>query len=305
MIKLFNNMNFEYASTGNSLVIFNDCIDTLNSMKDKSVDLIFADPPYNLGKNFGNDSDSWTDRKKYLDWCYTWIDECFRVLKDNGTFYMMNSTQNIPYISIYLQEHYYIVNDIVWAYDSSGVQSKKKYGSLYEPIIMATKSGKAKYTFNYQDILVEAKTGAKRGLIDYRKNPPQPYNTEKVPGNVWEFSRVRFKMEEYENHPSQKPEALLERIIKASSNAGEIVLDPFGGSFSTAAVATRLGRKAISMEINREYFKIGIRRTGIADVYNGEVLQKDKSRKTKNTSKKDYKISQEQMFDQISLFAAK
>lgn len=305
MIKLFNNMDFEYASTGNSLVIFNDCIDTLNSMKDKSVDLIFADPPYNLGKDFGNDSDSWTDRKKYLDWCYTWIDECFRVLKDNGTFYMMNSTQNIPYISIYLQEHYYIVNDIVWAYDSSGVQSKKKYGSLYEPIIMATKSGKAKYTFNYQDILVEAKTGAKRGLIDYRKNPPQPYNTEKVPGNVWEFSRVRFKMEEYENHPSQKPEALLERIIKASSNAGEIVLDPFGGSFSTAAVATRLGRKAISMDINREYFKIGIRRTGIADVYNGEVLQKDKSRKTKNTSKKDYKISQEQMFGQISLFAAK
>lgn len=305
MIKLFNNMNFEYASTGNSLVIFNDCIDTLNSMKDKSVDLIFADPPYNLGKDFGNDSDSWTDRKKYLDWCYTWIDECFRVLKDNGTFYMMNSTQNIPYISIYLQEHYYIVNDIVWAYDSSGVQSKKKYGSLYEPIIMATKSGKAKYTFNYQDILVEAKTGAKRGLIDYRKNPPQPYNTEKVPGNVWEFSRVRFKMEEYENHPSQKPEALLERIIKASSNAGEIVLDPFGGSFSTAAVATRLGRKAISMDINREYFKIGIRRTGIADVYNGEVLQKDKSRKTKNTSKKDYKILQEQMSGQISLFAAK
>ncbi len=305
MIKLFNNMDFEYASTGNSLVIFNDCIDTLNSMKDKSVDLIFADPPYNLGKDFGNDSDSWTDRKKYLDWCYTWIDECFRVLKDNGTFYMMNSTQNIPYISIYLQEHYYIVNDIVWAYDSSGVQSKKKYGSLYEPIIMATKSGKAKYTFNYQDILVEAKTGAKRGLIDYRKNPPQPYNTEKVPGNVWEFSRVRFKMEEYENHPSQKPEALLERIIKASSNAGEIVLDPFGGSFSTAAVATRLGRKAISMDINREYFKIGIRRTGIADVYNGEVLQKDKSRKTKNTSKKDYKISQEQMLGQISLFAAK
>lgn len=305
MIKLFNNMNFEYASTSNSLVIFNDCIDTLNSMKDKSVDLIFADPPYNLGKDFGNDSDSWTDRKKYLDWCYTWIDECFRVLKDNGTFYMMNSTQNIPYISIYLQEHYYIVNDIVWAYDSSGVQSKKKYGSLYEPIIMATKSGRAKYTFNYQDILVEAKTGAKRGLIDYRKNPPQPYNTEKVPGNVWEFSRVRFKMEEYENHPSQKPEALLERIIKASSNAGEIVLDPFGGSFSTAAVATRLGRKAISMDINREYFKIGIRRTGIADVYNGEVLQKDKSRKTKNTSKKDYKILREQMSGQISLFAAK
>lgn len=289
MINLFENVDFEYASTDNSLVIFNDCIETLKKMKEKSVDLIFADPPYNLGKDFGNDSDSWSDRKQYIEWCYAWIDECFRVLKDNGTIYLMNSTQNIPYISIYLQEHYYIVNDIVWVYDSSGVQSKKKYSSLYEPILMATKSEKIKYTFNYQDILVEAKTGAKRGLIDYRKNPPQPYNKEKVPGNVWEFPRVRFKMEEYENHPSQKPEALLERIIKASSNEGEIVLDPFGGSFSTSAVATRLGRRAISMDINKEYFKIGIRRTGIAEVYGDELLQKDKSRKTKNTSKKDHK----------------
>ena len=288
MIELFRNPEFEYLESEQSLVIFNDCIDTLNCMEEKSVDLIFADPPYNLGKDFGNDSDSWKNRKEYLDWCYKWIDACFRVLKDNGTFYLMNSTQNIPYISVYLQEHYFIVNDIIWAYDSSGVQSKKKYGSLYEPILMATKNANTKYTFNYQDILVEAKTGAKRGLIDYRKNPPQPYNTQKVPGNVWEFSRVRFKMDEYENHPSQKPEALLERIIKASSNEGEIVLDPFGGSFSTSAVAVRLGRRAISMDISRDYFKIGIRRTGVADEYQGEILEKDKSRKTKNTSKKDH-----------------
>ena len=288
MIELFDKVDFKYKESELSLVIFNDCIETLKRMKEKSVDLIFADPPYNLGKDFGNDSDIWNNRQEYLKWCYAWIDECFRVLKDNGTFYIMNSTQNIPYISIYLQEHYYILNDIVWSYDSSGVQSKKKFGSLYEPIIMAVKNEKVKYTFNYQDILVEAKTGAKRGLIDYRKNPPQPYNTTKVPGNVWEFSRVRFKMEEYENHPSQKPEALLERVILASSNEGEIILDPFGGSFSTSAVAVRLKRRAISMDINSEYCKIGIRRTGIAKEYDGEVLKKDKSRKTKNTSKKDH-----------------
>ncbi len=300
MLELFKSMEFEYSYDENSLVVFHDCLETLKSMKDNTVDLIFADPPYNLGKDFGNDSDSWKDRKAYLQWCYDWINECFRVLKADGTFYIMNSTQNIPYISIYLQEHYYIVNDIVWAYDSSGVQSKKKYGSLYEPIIMATKSEKAKYTFNYQDILVEAKTGAKRGLIDYRKNPPQPYNTEKVPGNVWEFARVRFKMDEYENHPSQKPEALLERIVKASSNAGDIVLDPFGGSFSTSAVAVRLGRKAISMDINRDYCKIGVRRTGISDTYDGEVLCKDKSRKTKNTSKKDH--IRDEVVGQMNIF---
>lgn len=297
MIRLFNDTNFEYVESENSLIIFNDCISTLKSIKDKSVDLIFADPPYNLGKDFGNESDSWENKNEYLNWCYSWIDECFRVLKDNGTFYLMNSTQNMPYISIYIQDKYHIINDIVWAYDSSGVQSKKKYGSLYEPILMATKSDKTKYTFNHGDILVEAKTGAKRGLIDYRKSPPQPYNTQKVPGNVWEFPRVRYKMDEYENHPSQKPEALLERIIKASSNLGDVVLDPFGGSFSTGAVAVRLGRKIISMDINKEYFKIGIRRTGIATKYEGEILEKDKSRKTKNTSKKDHQQNQDgQMF---------
>lgn len=288
MREIFKSTDFEYIESENSIIIFNDCIDTLEKIKEKSVDLIFADPPYNLGKDFGNDSDIWSDRRKYLEWCYKWIDECFRVLKDNGTFYIMNSTQNIPFISVYIQENYHIINDIIWSYDSSGVQSKKKYGSLYEPIIMATKSPKAKYTFNHNDILVEAKTGAKRGLIDYRKNPPQPYNTQKVPGNVWEIPRVRFKMDEYENHPSQKPEALLERIIKASSNEGEIVLDPFGGSFSTGGVAVKHGRKIISMDINEEYYKIGIRRTGISSEYNGEILKKDKSRKTNNTSKKDH-----------------
>lgn len=288
MKTLFNDLNFEYLASEKSIVILNDCIDTLKKMKSKSVDLIFADPPYNLGKDFGNDSDNWNDKQEYLTWCYSWIDECFRVLKDDGTFYLMNSTQNIPYIEIYLQENYNILNNIVWTYDSSGVQSKKKFGSLYEPIIMATKTAKAKYTFNYEDIMVEAKTGAKRGLIDYRKNPPQPYNTKKVPGNVWEYPRVRFKMSEYENHPSQKPEALIERVVKASSNVGDIVLDPFGGTFSTGAVAVRLDRKSVGIDINKEYFKIGIRRTGISDTYEGEVLKADKSRKTKNTSKKDH-----------------
>lgn len=302
MLSLFNNIDFEYLNSDDAMVVFGDCIAVLSKMKEKSVDMIFADPPYNLGKDFGNDSDSWSDRKKYLEWCYKWIDECFRVLKDDGTFYIMNSTQNIPYISVYLQENYYVVNDIVWTYDSSGMQSKKKFGSLYEPIIMATKNERAKYTFNHEDILVEAKTGAKRGLIDYRKNPPQPYNTQKVPGNVWEFPRVRYKMEEYENHPSQKPTILLERIVKASSNEGEIVLDPFGGTFSTCAVAHGLGRKTIGIDINKEYFKIGIRRTGIADEYDGERLMPDKSRKTKNKSKKSRQAdSDEELSGQMVL----
>lgn len=97
-------------------------------------------------------------------------------------------------------------------------------------------------------------------------------------------------MEEYENHPTQKPESLLERIILASSNIGDIVLDPFSGTFTTSSVAVRLGRKAIGIELNDDYYKIGIRRTGISNEYNAEVLKKDKARKTNNQSKKSMSI---------------
>ncbi len=123
--------------------------------------------------------------------------------------------------------------------------------------------------------MVEAKTGAKRKLIDYRKNPPQPYNNEKVPGNVWEFSRVRYRMDEYENHPTQKPISMLERVIKASSNEGDLVLDPFSGTFTTSFVAKKLGRNSIGIELQDEYVKIGLRRLQLATEYKGELLQKE------------------------------
>lgn len=276
---------FEEKHNEKSMAILGDCLEVLKSMKNNSVNLIFADAPYNIGKDFGNNSDKWDSVQSYIDWCKEWINECIRILKDTGTMYFMTATQHMSYLDVYVSEKYNVLCRIVWTYDSSSVQSKKMFGSLYEPILMINKSAKAKYTFNHQDILVEAKTGAKRKLIDYRKNPPQPYNTEKVPGNVWEFSRVRFKMDEYENHPTQKPEALLERIIKASSNKGDIVLDPFSGSFTTSAVANRLGRLAVGIDLNEEYYEMGLRRTGIATEYNGKLLVKEKIRKTNAKSK--------------------
>jgi len=142
------------------------------------------------------------------------------------------------------------------------------------------------YTFNADQILVEAKTGAQRKLIDYRKNPPEPYNSKKVPGNVWYFPRVRYRMSEYEKHPSQKPESLLERIIATSSNPGDLVLDPFAGTFTTGAVAKRMGRASVGIELQEEYIKIGLRRLGIKMTYNGERLeapQKNFSRKKSRT----------------------
>ena len=281
-----NLSNTEYMANQNAAVFNGDCIEILSRIKSNSIDLIFADPPYNIGKDFGNNKDQWESVDAYIDWCKKWIDECMRVLKDNGTMYFMTATQHMPYLDVYASRKYHVLSRIVWTYDSSGVQSKKMFGSLYEPILMICKNEKSPYTFNTEDILVEAKTGAVRKLIDYRKDPPQPYNTKKVPGNVWEFSRVRFKMDEYENHPTQKPEALLERIIKASSNKGDIVLDPFAGSFTTCAVALKLGRKTLGIDLNSDYFEIGIRRTGIAYEYKGKKLSKNKERKTKAKSKK-------------------
>lgn len=285
----FEKIDNEVVKSKNAILVLGNSIEVLKKMKSQTVNLIFADPPYNIGKDFGNNKDCWDSIEVYIAWCKEWIDECMRILKDNGTMYFMTATQFMPYLDVYVSEKYNVLSRIVWTYDSSGVQSKKIFGSLYEPILMMNKSSKSSYIFNDQEILVEAKTGARRKLIDYRKTPPRPYNTKKVPGNVWQFPRVRFKMAEYENHPTQKPEALLERIILASSNKGDVVLDPFSGSFTTSAVALKHERKVIGIELNEEFFKIGLRRTGVSNKYKGEILIKGKVRKTSNKSKKDHK----------------
>lgn len=263
----------KYLGNNDHKIIIDDAIIALEAVKDGSVDLIFADPPYNIGKNFNGLMDKWETDEAYLEWCYKWLSLCVQKLKPNGSFYVMTSTQFMPFFDIYLRKKLSILSRITWSYDSSGVQAKKFYGSMYEPILFCVKDEK-NYTFNAKDILVEAKTGAKRKLIDYRKNPPQVYNSEKVPGNVWEFSRVRYRMDEYENHPTQKPIALLERIIKASSNKGDLVLDPFSGTFTTSFVAQQLGRRSVGIEIQEDYAKIGLRRLALQKEYEGKKLLK-------------------------------
>ncbi len=264
----------------NACIYWGDAIRVLSELiPDQSVHLIFADPPYNIGKRFSRFVDKWESDEAYAEWCCQWLDLCIQKLKPSGTLYAMSSTQGVPYLDIYLRKHLHILSRIIWHYDSSGVQAKNHFGSLYEPILHCVKD-RRNYTFNADDILVEAKTGAKRKLMDYRKSTPKPYNSQKVPGNVWYFPRVRYRMPEYEKHPSQKPERLMERIIKASSNPGDVVLDPFSGTFTTCAVARRLGRQAVGIELQEEYIKIGLRRLAIQKEFQGERLQRQ--RKTFN-----------------------
>ena len=265
----------ECFTAGNCAVYHGDALDILRrNIPDGSVDLVFADPPYNIGKRLNDFVDKWPTDEDYISWCTEWMDICISKLKSNGSMYVMSSTQFMPYTDIFLRERMHVVSRIVWRYDSSGVQARRSYGSLYEPIIFCVKD-KSNYTFNSDEILVDAKTGAERRLIDYRKQNPTQYNSKKVPGNVWYFPRVRYRMKEYEEHPTQKPESLLERIVKASSNINDIVLDPFAGTFTTCAVANRLGRRSIGIELQEQYVNIGLRRLKKMEEYNGELINPD------------------------------
>lgn len=251
-----------------------DSLEVLSSrVADASVDLIFADPPYNIGKQFADFHDRWDSDEKYAEWCYRWIELCIRKLAPTGAMYLMTSTQAMPYLDLFVRSRLTVLSRIVWHYDSSGVQARKYFGSLYEPILFCVKDER-QYVFNAEAIKVEARTGAVRRLVDYRKETPTFYNSTKVPGNVWTIPRVRYRMDEYEDHPSQKPESLLERIILASSNEGQTVLDPFAGSFTTGAVARRLNRRSVSIESQEPYLKIGLRRLGIQTTYLGARLER-------------------------------
>jgi len=262
----------ELFQSDNASLYWGDCVEILESqISDRSVDLIFADPPYNIGKRFGNFHDHWPTDQIYAEWCYRWLDLCIRKLKKTGSIYVMTSTQAMPYLDLYMREKLTVLSRIVWHYDSSGVQAKSYFGSLYEPILYCVRDSK-NYTFNADAVRVEAKTGAQRKLIDYRKSTPTQYNSVKVPGNVWYFPRVRYRMGEYEDHPSQKPECLLERIVKASTNPGDVVLDPFAGTFTTAAVAQKLGRKSVSIEREEKFIPVGLRRLRLADSFRGKRL---------------------------------
>ncbi|MCD8502325.1 MAG: hypothetical protein LRY71_12500 [Bacillaceae bacterium] len=123
--EIFSSDDFTYEKNDHCLIGLGNSLELLKKMKDKTVNLIFADPPYNIGKDFGERKDKWDTKEEYIDWCKDWIDECFRVLKDDGTFYFMGATQFLPYLDVYVQENYHVLSRIIWSYDSSGVQSKK------------------------------------------------------------------------------------------------------------------------------------------------------------------------------------
>ncbi|HWK36676.1 site-specific DNA-methyltransferase [Sphingomonas sp.] len=233
-------------------IIRGDCIAAMRALPAKSVDLIFADPPYNLqlggdlARPDGSHVDAVTDDWDKFDslaaydaFTRAWLVEARRVLKDSGAIWVIGSYHNIFKVGAAIQDlGYWILNDIVWRKANPMPNFKgTRFTNAHETLIWAAKGEKAKYTFNYRSM--------------------KTLNDELQMRSDWEFpicgGQERLKKDGVKVHPTQKPEALIYRILLACSKPGDVVLDPFFGTGTTGAVAKRLGRHWIGIEREDAY----------------------------------------------------
>ncbi|HUW19387.1 MAG TPA: site-specific DNA-methyltransferase [Sedimentisphaerales bacterium] len=227
-------------------IICGDCIEVLGRADEAFADLIFADPPFNIGYKY----DKYYDKRKrenYIAWTREWMAACKQVLKPHGSFYVAIGDDYAANVKIIADElELFMRNWIIWHY-TFGQQTKNKFARSHTHIFYFV-SDKKKFTFNDHAVRVPSD----RQLIynDRRANP-----AGKMPNDVWtEYSRVCGTFRERTGwHPCQMPESLLKRIIAVSSNPGDCVLDPFSGSGTTAAAAYQLGRNYVGVEISEKY----------------------------------------------------
>jgi len=233
-------------------ILHGDCIALMRALPAKSVDAVFADPPYNLrlgGELFRPDgthvdavTDDWDkfDSLKHYDaFTRAWLAEAHRVLKDDGTLWAIGSYHNIFRVGAAVQDlGFWILNDIVWRKANPMPNFRgTRFTNAHETLIWAAKSERARYTFNYRSM--------------------KTLNDELQMRSDWEFpicgGAERLRRDGVKVHPTQKPEALIYRILLASTQPGDVVLDPFFGTGTTGAVARRLGRQWIGIEREAGY----------------------------------------------------
>ena len=233
-------------------IIMQDCITAMRSLPAKSVDMIFADPPYNLqlggdlSRPDGSHVDAVTDDWDKFDslaiydaFTRAWLTEARRILKDNGAIWVIGSYHNIFKVGSAIQDlGYWILNDIVWRKANPMPNFKgTRFTNAHETLIWASMGEKARYTFNYRSM--------------------KTLNDELQMRSDWEFpicgGQERLKKDGVKVHPTQKPEALIYRILLACTKPGDVVLDPFFGTGTTGAVAKRLGRRWIGIEREQVY----------------------------------------------------
>ena len=247
-------MNFYYENT-NFKLIHNDTFKVLKKFKDKSINMIFADPPYFLsndgitcsgGKMVSVNKGNWDKQhsvKEKHKFNRKWIKECYRILDDNGTIWISGTLHNIYSIGMALEEEgFKILNNITWQKTNPPPNlACKTFTHSTETVLWAKKIlKKVKYTFNY-DIMKELNNG-------------------KQMKDVWTTSLTKPSEKKEGKHPTQKPLELLEKIIIASTNENDLILDPFNGSGTTGIAANKLNRQYIGIDNEKKYLDLTIRR---------------------------------------------
>lgn len=234
--------------------ILGDTFETLQLLPERSVDLLIVDPPYNLDKNFHGKKFKKTSDDQYEEYTESWISLILPLLRENATVYVCCDWQSSPAVAAVLKKYFYIQNRITWQREKGrGALSNWKNGM--EDIWFATNS--KNYTFNIEDVKV------RRKVIAPYKVDGKPKDWEETaqgnfrntyPSNFWDDISIPYwSMPENTAHPTQKPEKLLAKLILASSNKGDVILDPFLGSGSTSVTAKKLGRHYIGIEQNVQY----------------------------------------------------
>jgi DNA modification methylase len=227
-------------------IICGDCIEVLGKVDEPFADLIFADPPFNIGYKYDKYYDK-VKKKNYIAWTKDWMSICKKVLKPHGSFYIAIGDDYAANVKIIADElGLFMRNWIIWHY-TFGQQTKNKFARAHTHIFYFVNDSK---NFTFNDYAVRVPSDRQLIYNDRRANPKG-----KMPNDVWdEFSRVCGTFKERQGwHPCQMPESLLKRIIAASSNPGDCVLDPFIGSGTTAAAAVQLGRNYVGVEISEKY----------------------------------------------------
>lgn len=231
-----------------------DALQGLQRIPDASIDLILADPPYGLGKDYGNDSDKLaTDA--YLAWMEQWIDLALPKLKASGSLYIFLTWRYSPEVFVMLKKRLTMINEIIWdrRVPSMG-GSTRRFSSVHDTIGLFAKS--RDYYFDVDAVRIpydeQTKKARSRSIFVGAKWLEIGYN----PKDVWSVSRLHREHRERADHPTQKPLEIIERMIKASCPKGGIVLDPFMGSGTTAVAAKRCQRHFTGFELNADYCKL-------------------------------------------------
>lgn len=226
----------------------------MEKMPSESIDLIITDPPFNIGKDYGGVYNDKKDAADYIRWCKKWLTECIRLLKPTGSLYLFNYPENNAYLLPFLQSKMIFKRWMTWHYPTNTGHSKSNFTRTQHSIIFCTKTKIA--TFNRDSIAEPYKNPKDKRIIERLKKGSKG----RAPYDVFHFNLVKNVSKDKTEHPCQIPVSLIKIFIKASSNEGDVVLDPFGGSFSTAAAAKELNRNSISIEINPKYVEIGKKR---------------------------------------------